>query len=206
MTQHMDALRHPRISCSGDNPQQRPRESRGLVGTWNPHLRDALRVCVWFQMSLRSCRIAICQIVIDLVWPSDTHPFMRMIGCNFIKQSLPVRLSILDTSRRKHGMKICPCACSADAGGSLTLHLRCRRDLISKLLTSDLSRRLGNLKDGSKDIRNHPWFKGLISCTCLIKRLLFINFRGGYRIRLGSASEPHDACSAVDQRARRGRC
>jgi hypothetical protein len=38
----------------------------------------------------------------------------------------------------------------------------CCRDLISKLLTSDLSRRLGNLKDGAKDIRNHPWFKGLM--------------------------------------------
>jgi hypothetical protein len=34
------------------------------------------------------------------------------------------------------------------------------RDLISKLLTADLSRRLGNLRDGAKDIRNHPWFKG----------------------------------------------
>lgn len=34
------------------------------------------------------------------------------------------------------------------------------RDLISRLLTSDLSRRIGNLKAGAKDIRNHPWFKG----------------------------------------------
>ena len=39
------------------------------------------------------------------------------------------------------------------------------RDLISKLLTSDLSRRLGNLKDGAKDIRNHPWFKGLYTVS-----------------------------------------
>jgi hypothetical protein len=34
------------------------------------------------------------------------------------------------------------------------------RDLISKLLTADLSRRLGNLKGGGRDIRMHPWFKG----------------------------------------------
>lgn len=31
------------------------------------------------------------------------------------------------------------------------------RDLISKLLTADLSRRLGNLKGGARDIRTHPW-------------------------------------------------
>lgn len=34
------------------------------------------------------------------------------------------------------------------------------RDLIGKLLTADLSRRLGNLKGGGRDIRMHPWFKG----------------------------------------------
>ena len=33
------------------------------------------------------------------------------------------------------------------------------RDLISKLLQSDLSRRLGNLRGGSADIRKHPFFK-----------------------------------------------
>ena len=31
------------------------------------------------------------------------------------------------------------------------------RDLISKLLTADLTRRLGTLRHGSKDIRRHPW-------------------------------------------------
>mmetsp|Transcript_41283 Transcript_41283/g.60771 ORF Transcript_41283/g.60771 Transcript_41283/m.60771 type:complete len:360 (-) Transcript_41283:432-1511(-) len=34
------------------------------------------------------------------------------------------------------------------------------RDLISRLLTADLSRRIGNLKGGAKEIRAHPWFKG----------------------------------------------
>ncbi len=33
------------------------------------------------------------------------------------------------------------------------------RDLISKLLQADLSRRLGNLRGGSADIRKHPFFK-----------------------------------------------
>jgi serine/threonine protein kinase len=32
------------------------------------------------------------------------------------------------------------------------------RDLISKLLTQDLSRRLGNLRGGGRDIRAHSWF------------------------------------------------
>ncbi len=33
------------------------------------------------------------------------------------------------------------------------------RDLISKLLSADLSKRLGNLAGGTQDIINHPWFK-----------------------------------------------
>jgi len=32
------------------------------------------------------------------------------------------------------------------------------QDLLSKLITSDLSKRLGNLHGGSKDVMNHPWF------------------------------------------------
>lgn len=31
-------------------------------------------------------------------------------------------------------------------------------DLLSKLMTNDLTRRLGNLNNGPADIRNHPWF------------------------------------------------
>ncbi|KKK20484.1 cAMP-dependent protein [Aspergillus rambellii] len=31
-------------------------------------------------------------------------------------------------------------------------------DLLSRLITSDLTKRLGNLHGGSEDIKNHPWF------------------------------------------------
>lgn len=35
------------------------------------------------------------------------------------------------------------------------------QDLISRLLTSDRSKRLGNLKGGGFDVRDHPWFAGV---------------------------------------------
>ncbi|EGW32961.1 uncharacterized protein SPAPADRAFT_136577 [Spathaspora passalidarum NRRL Y-27907] len=35
-------------------------------------------------------------------------------------------------------------------------------DLLSKLITSDLTRRLGNLSNGPADIRNHPWFSEVV--------------------------------------------
>ncbi|CAG8446729.1 16482_t:CDS:2 [Acaulospora colombiana] len=35
------------------------------------------------------------------------------------------------------------------------------KDLLKRLLTSDLSKRYGNLKGGSSDIKNHVWFKGI---------------------------------------------
>ena len=35
------------------------------------------------------------------------------------------------------------------------------RDLIQRLLTADLTRRLGNLKGGVKDIMDHPFFDGV---------------------------------------------
>ncbi|KAI9315523.1 kinase-like domain-containing protein [Dichotomocladium elegans] len=34
-------------------------------------------------------------------------------------------------------------------------------DLLSRLLTADLTRRYGNLKNGANDIKNHPWFYGV---------------------------------------------
>lgn len=34
-------------------------------------------------------------------------------------------------------------------------------DLIRRLLKVDQTRRLGNLKDGAKDIKEHPFFKGV---------------------------------------------
>ena len=35
-------------------------------------------------------------------------------------------------------------------------------DLLSKLITADLTRRLGNLMNGPADIRNHPWFQEVV--------------------------------------------
>ncbi|EER34874.1 cAMP-dependent protein kinase type 2 [Candida tropicalis MYA-3404] len=35
-------------------------------------------------------------------------------------------------------------------------------DLLSKLITADLTRRLGNLINGPADIRNHPWFSEVV--------------------------------------------
>jgi len=35
------------------------------------------------------------------------------------------------------------------------------KDLCKRLLTSDLTRRYGNLKNGSKDIKNHKWFANI---------------------------------------------
>eukprot|EP00282_Hemiselmis_andersenii_P035087 CAMPEP_0169442004 /NCGR_PEP_ID=MMETSP1042-20121227/8599_1 /TAXON_ID=464988 /ORGANISM="Hemiselmis andersenii, Strain CCMP1180" /LENGTH=405 /DNA_ID=CAMNT_0009553153 /DNA_START=54 /DNA_END=1271 /DNA_ORIENTATION=+ len=41
-------------------------------------------------------------------------------------------------------------------------HFKSRaRDLICQLLTPDLSRRLGNFKDGGRDVRKHSWFSKL---------------------------------------------
>ena len=43
------------------------------------------------------------------------------------------------------------------------------RDLIRKLLQSDLTKRYGNLKGGVRDIKNHPWFHG-VDWDALLKR------------------------------------
>ncbi|KAH7579025.1 Serine/Threonine protein kinases active-site signature [Nakaseomyces glabratus] len=36
------------------------------------------------------------------------------------------------------------------------------QDLLSKLITRDLSKRLGNLQNGSEDVKNHPWFSEVV--------------------------------------------
>ena len=36
------------------------------------------------------------------------------------------------------------------------------QDLLKKLITRDLSERLGNLQNGSEDVKNHPWFNEVI--------------------------------------------
>jgi len=43
------------------------------------------------------------------------------------------------------------------------------KDLIKKLLTADLTKRLGNLKDGAEGIKKHKWFQEL-SWTELLAR------------------------------------
>lgn len=35
------------------------------------------------------------------------------------------------------------------------------RDLIRRLLSSDRSKRLGNLRGGASDVKNHQWFEGV---------------------------------------------
>ncbi len=42
-------------------------------------------------------------------------------------------------------------------------------DLLSKLITSDLTRRFGNLQNGAEDIRNHPWFSEVVWEKLLMK-------------------------------------
>ncbi|CAR23982.1 cAMP-dependent protein kinase type 3 [Lachancea thermotolerans] len=36
------------------------------------------------------------------------------------------------------------------------------QDLLSQLITRDLSKRLGNLQNGSEDVKNHPWFSEVV--------------------------------------------
>ena len=40
-----------------------------------------------------------------------------------------------------------------------TVYCCIRRDLIRKLLVQDRTRRLGNMKNGSADVKGHKWFK-----------------------------------------------
>lgn len=35
------------------------------------------------------------------------------------------------------------------------------KDLIKRLLTADLTKRLGNLKDGAEGVKRHRWFEGV---------------------------------------------
>ena len=35
------------------------------------------------------------------------------------------------------------------------------KDLVKRFLTTDLTKRFGNLKGGAKDVKDHPWFDGV---------------------------------------------
>ncbi|KAH8921672.1 putative camp-dependent protein kinase catalytic subunit [Atractiella rhizophila] len=45
------------------------------------------------------------------------------------------------------------------------------KDLISRLLTHDRSKRLGNLERGALDVKDHPWFKGVDFAAVESKRI-----------------------------------
>ncbi|CCF58777.1 hypothetical protein KAFR_0F01800 [Kazachstania africana CBS 2517] len=45
------------------------------------------------------------------------------------------------------------------------------RDLLSQLITKDLSNRLGNLQNGSEDVKRHPWFSEVIWDKLLSKNI-----------------------------------
>ena len=48
---------------------------------------------------------------------------------------------------------------------------RASRDLVKKLLQSDLSKRYGNLKGGAKDIKAHPWYQNMDFTALVNKRV-----------------------------------
>ena len=45
------------------------------------------------------------------------------------------------------------------------------KDLVKKLMASDRTRRLGNLKGGADDVKRHKWFKGLDWDELLARKL-----------------------------------
>lgn len=45
------------------------------------------------------------------------------------------------------------------------------KDLLKRLLTSDLSKRYGNLKNGADDIKNHRWFEGVDFNRLLVRQI-----------------------------------
>jgi len=62
------------------------------------------------------------------------------------------------------------------------------QDLLSKLITNDLSKRLGNLVGGSKDIMNHPWFSE-VTWDRLMKKDIDAPYVPPVRAGAGDASQ-----------------
>jgi protein kinase A len=62
------------------------------------------------------------------------------------------------------------------------------QDLLSKLITADLSKRLGNLVGGSKDIMNHPWFSE-VTWDRLMKKDIDAPYVPPVRAGAGDASQ-----------------
>lgn len=53
------------------------------------------------------------------------------------------------------------------------------KDLLKRLLVGDRSRRLGNLKGGAEDVKQHKWFRGvdwfgLLEKTVQVRSLLLL--------------------------------
>ena len=46
------------------------------------------------------------------------------------------------------------------------------KDLIKKLLTSDRTKRLGSMKNGSDDIKRHKWFKSIVDWEQVVQKKL----------------------------------
>ena len=59
------------------------------------------------------------------------------------------------------------------------------KDLIRKLLVIDRTKRIGNLKNGADDIKNHKWFKGHNANIKNIK----ISFIGRYNLSTNESSD-----------------
>jgi hypothetical protein len=62
------------------------------------------------------------------------------------------------------------------------------QDLLSKLITSDLSKRLGNLVGGSKDIMEHAWFSE-VTWDRLMKKDIDAPYVPPVRAGAGDASQ-----------------
>jgi len=71
------------------------------------------------------------------------------------------------------------------------------RDLIKKLLTTNLTRRLGNLKGGAADVKKHAFFEGIDWDAVYNKRLVppiipDVDFEGDTRNFDSYENEPDD--------------
>jgi len=76
------------------------------------------------------------------------------------------------------------------------------RNLVKCLVTADLTKRYGNLKNGSKDIKDHPWFAGIDWADLYYKKI-----PAPYLPKVSSASdtrnfesypESKDKCPAIN--------
>lgn len=60
--------------------------------------------------------------------------------------------------------------------------IRNAKSLVKRLLTHDLGKRYGNLRDGAADVKNHRWFEGL-DWEDLKKKKLPVPYKPTVRVR-----------------------